>query len=169
MSEPKKRSAAINTALGITLIIFSIYVIVSSMGMKYFRSFIDGAGFFPFIIGWVLLGLGVVLTFIGLNAGGIAELKEVFTDTFLKAFVKNDSTVRVAILLGMMVVYVFILLEAIPFVWATSIYLFATFLYLDAFKRKTAYLGWLLALVTSLATSFIVYYAFKIGLGLTIR
>ncbi len=169
MEEGKNRNAAINTALGAILVVFSIYVIISSLGMKYFRQFIDGAGFFPLIIGIVLLGLGGVLTFIGIRAGGFAELKEVLTGSFILAFIKNENTVRVLILLAQMAIYVFVLLGNIPFVWSTTIYLFVTFLYLKAFNRTWIIPGWVLALITSLATSFIVFYAFKLGLGLTLR
>lgn len=169
MGEGKKKSAAINTVLGVLLVLFGVYIVISSLNMKYFRSFIDGAGFFPLIIGCVLLGLGAVLAFIGFNAGGFAQLKEVFTGSFLMAFIRNEDTVRVLILISMMAVYVFVLLGNIPFVWATSIYLFFTFLYLKAYKKTWFIPGWLMALFTSVTTSFVVFYAFKLGLGLTIR
>ncbi len=168
MEGQKKKSAAQNTIFGTLLVIFSIYVIISSLHMKFFRQFIDGAGFFPLIIGCVLLLLGGVLVFIGINAGGFAELKEVFTGSFIKAFITNEITLRVLILLVLMAVYVFILLGNLPFVWATSIYLFVTFIYLKAYKKSWIIPGWLKALFTSVLTSYIVYYAFKLGLGLTL-
>lgn len=168
MDGRKSKNAAMNTVFGALLVLFSIYVIISSFGMKYFRSFIDGAGFFPLIIGCVLLGLGGTLTFIGLNAGGIAQLKEVCKGSFLRAFVKDERTLRVVILLALITVYVFVLLGNIPFVWATSIYLFSTFVYLKAYKKAWILPGWVLALITAVATSFVVFYAFKIGLGLTL-
>lgn len=168
MDDRKKKSAASNTVFGALLVIFSVYVIISSLHMKFFKSFIDGAGFFPLIIGCVLLTLGGVLVFIGINAGGFAELKDVFTGSYLKAFIKNETTLRVVILLVLMAVYVFILLGNIPFVWATSIYLFVTFLYLKAYKKSWIIPGWLKALFTSVLTAYIVYYAFKLGLGLTL-
>jgi len=168
MDGGKPKKAAMNTGFGVLLCIFSIYVIVSSLHMKYFKQFIDGAGFFPLIIGCVLLGLGGVLTFIGINAGGLAELKQVFTGSFILAFIKNENTIRVVVLVAMMAVYVFVLLGNIPFVWATTIYLFITFLYLRAFQKKWIIPGWVLAIFTSVVTSFIVFYAFKLGLGLTL-
>lgn len=168
MDGGKKKNAATNTAFGALLVIFSIYVIVSSLQMKYFKQFIDGAGFFPLIIGCVLLGLGGVLTFIGINAGGFAELKEVFTRSYILAFFKHENTVRVVVLVAMMAVYVFVLLGTIPFVWATTVYLFFTFIYLKAFQKKWRIPGWVLSLFTSVTTSFIVFYAFKLGLGLTL-
>ena len=168
MDGGKQKSAAMNTVFGALLVLFSIYIIISSLHMKYFRSFIDGAGFFPLIIGCVLLGLGGVLTFIGINAGGIAELKTVLSGSFLLAFFKNENTIRVTVLVAMMAVYVFVLLGNIPFVWASSIYLFSTFLYLKAYHKTWIIPGWVMSLFTSVATSFIVFYAFKIGLGLTL-
>lgn len=168
MDDRKKKNAAMNTVFGALLVLFSVYIIISSLNMKFYKSFIDGAGFFPMIIGCVLLGLGAVLTFIGINAGGFAELKEVMTGSFIMAFIKNENTVRVLILLSFMLVYIFVLLGNIPFVWATTIYLFVTFIYLKAFNKTWIIPGWLMALITALATSFIVFYAFKIGLGLTL-
>ena len=168
MDDRKKKSAAMNTVFGALLVLFSMYIIISSLHMKFFKSFIDGAGFFPLIIGCVLTVLGGVLVFIGINSGGIAELKEVFTGSFMKAFIKNEVTIRVLILVALMAIYIFVLLGNIPFVWATTIYLFVTFVYLKAYKKSWIIPGWLKALVTAVLTSFIVYYAFKLGLGLTL-
>ncbi len=168
MADRKKKNAAINTVLGIFLVLFSVYIIISSLNMKFFKSFIDGAGLFPLIIGCVLIGLGAVLTFIGINAGGLTELKEVLTGSFIMAFIKNEDTVRVLILLSMMAVYIFVLMGNIPFVWATTIYLFFTFIYLKAYKKTWIIPGWMMSLITAVMTSFIVFYAFKLGLGLTI-
>ena len=168
MDDRKKKNAAMDTVFGALLVLFSIYIIISSLNMKFFKSFIDGAGFFPMIIGCVLLGLGAVLTFIGINAGGFAELKEVMTGSFLMAFIKNENTVRVLILISFMLIYIFVLLGNIPFVWATTIYLFSTFIYLKAYKKTWIIPGWLMSLITAMMTSFIVFYAFKLGLGLTL-
>ncbi len=168
MDDRKNKNAAMNTVLGSLLVLFSIYIIISSLGMKFYKSFIDGAGFFPMIIGFVLLGLGAVLAFIGINAGGFAELKEVMTGSFIMAFIKNENTVRVLILLSLMFIYIFVLLGNIPFVFATTLYLFATFVYLKAYKKTWILPGWLMALITSMMTSVIVFYAFKLGLGLTL-
>lgn len=168
MEEKRTRNAAKDSVFGALLVIFSIYIIISSFQMKYFKTFFDGAGFFPLIIGCVLLILGSVLTFIGIKSGGIAQLKEVFTASFLKIFFKDNRVIRVFLLLVMMAVYVYILLGAIPFIWATSIYLFVTFLYLKAFQKIWVLPGWLVAAIASVATAVIVFYAFKLGLGVTL-
>lgn len=166
MEEKKTRNAAKDLVFGVLLVIFSVYIIISSFQMKYFKTFFDGAGFFPLIIGCVLLALGAVLTFIGIKSGGFAELKGVFTAAFLKNFFTNNRTVRVLILLAMMAVYVYILLGTIPFIWATTLYLFVTFVYLKAFQKVWVLPGWLVAAAVSVATSVVVFYAFKLGLGL---
>ena len=168
MNEQKKRSAAIDMVFGILLVFFSIYIIFSSLHMKFLKSFIDGAGFFPLIIGVVLVLLGAVLTFIGIKAGGVAELKEVLSTRFLKAFIKDDGTLRVLILVAMMAVYIFLLLELIGFLYATPIYLFVTFMYLKACKKLGPIPGWMMAAIISVATSMIVYHAFRLGLGVTL-
>lgn len=166
----KPKNAAKDLVFGLALMAFAIYIMVASLGMKFKDTFFDGAGFFPMIIGCVLLVLAIVLVFIGLKSGGVSELKEVLSGEFIVSFFKEDSTYRVLILIGMMVVYIFILMDLlhVPFVWASSIYLFANFMYLRACKKMGPIPGWVMALIISLATSFIAYYAFKLGLGVTL-
>ena len=164
----KKRNAAKDLFFGVVLVIFGIYVIISSLGMKYMHSFIDGAGFFPLIIGCVLTVLGALLAFTGVKLGGIQELKEVCNGKFIAAFFKNDGTVRVLILLGMMIIYMYVLIGLIGFIPSTIIYLFCNFLFLQAFKKMGPLPGWVIAIIVSVAVPFIVYYAFKLGLGVTL-
>ena len=159
--EEKKRSAAKDFVFGVLLTAFGIYVIIDSLCMKIYNTFIDAPGFFPLIIGAVLVVLGVILAVLGFRAGGIAELKEVCNAKFLLDFIKNDRTVRVLILLGMMVIYVYVLIGWIPFVAATSIYLTANFLYLKACKH------WWTAIIIAVVASFAVYYAFRFGFKIT--
>lgn len=161
MDGQKKRNAAKDLASGIFLVLFGIYIVIESLNMKVYNTFIDAPGFFPLIIGVVIALLGAVLALIGFKSNGVAELKEVFTGKFLKAFAKEDGTVRVLILLAMMFVYCFILLGRVHFIIATSIYLIANFLYLKALKR------WWLGIIIAIVTSVVVYYAFMLGFGIT--
>lgn len=158
--EEKKRSAAKDCVVGILLAVFGVYVVVESLGMKIYNSFIDAPGFFPLIIGVVLTMLGVILAVIGIKAGGGKELKEILNPQFLKGFIKNDGTIRVLILLGMMAIYVYVLLGRIPFVAATSIYLAANFFYLHACKH------WWSAILIAIVASFAVYFAFRYGFSI---
>lgn len=164
----KKRTAAMDLVFGVALVVFGIYVIISSLGMKYMHSFIDGAGFFPLIIGCVLTVLGALLAFTGIKLGGLKELKEVCTAKFVVDFFKNDGTIRVLILLAMMIIYMYVLIGLIGFNYATMIYLFCNFMYLQAFKKVGPIPGWVIALIVSVALPFVVYYAFKMGLGVTL-
>lgn len=165
MENKNERKAAKDLGFGLFLVLFGIYIIVSSSQMKFLKTFTDGAGFFPMIIGVVLTGLGAVLAFIGFRTGGVAELKEVLNGTFLKAFIADERFLRVIILLAMMVVYVFVLLDLLGFLIASPIYLFATFLYLRACESKGPVPGWVISLIVSVLTTVVVYYAFKLGLG----
>ena len=61
----------------------------------------------------------------------------------------------------MMVVYIYVLLGRVHFIIATSIYLIANFLYLKATKQ------WWLGIIIAVAMSVIVYYAFKLGFGIS--
>ena len=161
MDGQKKRNAAKDFVSGIALVLFGIYIIIESLNMKVYNTFIDAPGFFPLIIGIVITVLGAILTVIGYKTGGVAELKEVLTGKFLKAFAKDDSTIRVLILLAMMVVYMYILVGRIHFILATSIYLTANFLYLKALKR------WWVSIIVAVVASVVIYYAFQLGLGIT--
>ena len=158
--EEKKRGAAKDLVVGIVLAAFGVYVMAESLSMKIYNSFIDAPGFFPLIIGAVLTVLGAILAVTGVKAGGGRELKEILNLKFLKRFIKNASTLRVLILLGMMAIYVYVLLGRIPFVAATSIYLAANFFYLRACKH------WWSAIIIAVVASFAVYFAFRYGFSI---
>ena len=161
MEEKKARNAAKDLFCGVLLVLFGIYVIIDSLNMKVYNTFIDAPGFFPTLIGAVLVVLGAVLAFIGFKLGGARELKEVMNGPFIKQFITSDSTIRVVVLVAMMVVYIYVLLGRVHFIIATSIYLIANFLYLKATKQ------WWLSILIAVAMSTIVYYAFKLGFGIT--
>lgn len=162
MEEKKGRNAAKDLVTGVVLVLFGIYVIVTSLNMKVYNTFIDAPGFFPLIIGVVITVLGALLAFIGVKAGGVTELKEVCNGTFLKAFFKDDRTLRVLILFGMMVIYIYVLIGRLHFILSTSIYLVATFLYLKACKH------WWMSIIIAVVASAVVYYAFRYGFGITL-
>lgn len=161
MEEKKNRNAAKDLFCGVLLVLFGIYIIIDSLNMKVYNTFLDAPGFFPTIIGGVLVVLGAVLAFIGFRLGGAKELKEVCNGAYLKQFITSDSTVRVVILVAMMVVYIYVLLGRVHFIIATSIYLIANFLYLKATEK------WWLGIIIAVAMSVIVYYAFKLGFGIS--
>lgn len=161
MQEKKQRNAAKDMVSGILLVIFGVYIVIDALGMKIYNTFIDAPGFFPTIVGAVIAILGGILAFIGFKVGGVAELKEVLNAKFLKDFITNDGTVRVLILVGMMVIYIWVLLGRMHFIISTSIYLIANFLYLRATKQ------WWLSIIIAVASSAIVYYAFYYGFGIT--
>jgi len=160
MEEKKARNAAKDLFCGVLLVLFGIYVIIDSLNMKVYNTFIDAPGFFPTLIGAVLVLLGGILAFIGFKLGGARELKEVCNGAFIKEFITSDSTIRVVILVAMMIVYIYVLLGRVHFIIATSIYLIANFLYLKATKQ------WWLGIIIAVAMSVIVYYAFKLGISM---
>ena len=161
MEEKKHRNAAKDLFCGVLLVLFGIYIIIDSLGMKVYNTFIDAPGFFPTIVGAVIALLGCILAFIGLKLGGVRELKEVLSGKFLREFITSDGTLRVVILIAMMVGYIWVLLGRVHFIAATSIYLIANFLYLKATEH------WWMSVIIAVATSSIVYYTFKLGFGIT--
>ena len=161
MQEKKERNAAKDFVSGILLVILGIFILFDAMSMKIYNTFLDAPGFFPAIVGGVIIVLGAILAFIGYKLGGLTELKEVLNGAFLKQFITSDGTVRVLILIAIMVIYIWGLLGRMHFIIATSIYLIANFLYLKALKQ------WWLSIIIAVAMSAIVYYAFKLGFGIT--
>jgi len=161
MQDKKERSAAKDFVSGLLLVLFGIFIVVDALNMKIYNTFLDAPGFFPAIVGGVIILLGAILAFIGYRLGGMKELKEVLNGTFLKQFVTSDGTVRVLILILMMIVYIWGLLGRMHFIIATSIYLIANFLYLKATKY------WWLSIIIAVGMSAAVYYAFKIGFSIT--
>ena len=160
MNNKKNREPALDVVFSVPLIIFGIYIVLTSLGLKYFNSFIDGAGFFPCIIGSVLILLGAVLLYTGVKLGGVSQLKEIMNAESVKSFVKNDATIRVLILIAMMAIYMFVLIGNIHFV-------FATYMYLGACKKFWVIPGWAVALIISVVSSAAIYYGMKIFLGVT--
>ena len=161
MEEKKNRNAAKDLFCGVLLVLFGIYVVIASLNMKVYNTFLDTPGFFPTIVGAAIAILGAVLAFIGFKLGGAAQLKEVFSGEYLSKFIRSDSTIRVVILVAMMFVYIWVLLGRVHFIIATSIYLIANFLYLKATEK------WWLGVIIAVAMSFVVFYAFKLGFGIS--
>ena len=167
MDNKNKKEPALDVVFGIALIIFGIYIVITSLGLKYFTSFIDGAGFFPCIIGSCLILFGIVLLYTAIRLGGIKMLKESLTAEGVKGFFKNDTTIRVAILIAMMVIYMFVLIGNVHFILATSLYIFANYMYLDAGKKFWIIPAWAMRAIIAVVASTAVYYGMMIFLGIT--
>lgn len=180
MGEQKPKNAAKDLVWGILLIIFGIYVVVVSAGMKATsqKTFLDSPGFFPLIVGAILAVFGAILLFIAIKCGGAQELKEVCSGTFLKAFMTSFGTRRVLILTAMMIIYMYVLIPYMPkfimnssFIPSTIIYLTATFFYLRALGGPKSKLSPTAARVIefliAVAVPFIVYFAFKYAFSIT--
>ncbi len=165
--DKKNREPALDAVFSILLIAFGIYIVITSLGLKYFNSFIDGAGFFPCIIGSCLTVFGIVLLYTAIRLGGFAQLKELVTGENIKAFFKNDTTIRVAILIAMMVIYMFVMIGNMHFILATSIYIFANYMYLDACKKIWVIPAWAVRAISAVVASTAVYYGMMIFLGIT--
>ena len=167
MDNKNKREPALDVVFGLALIIFGIYIVITSLGLKYFTSFIDGAGFFPSIIGSCLILFGIVLLYTAIRLGGIKMLKESLNAEGIKGFFTNDATIRVVILIAMMVIYMFVLIGNVHFILATSLYIFANYMYLDAGKKFWVIPAWAMRVIIAVVASTAVYYGMMIFLGIT--
>ena len=76
MQEKKERSAAKDFVSGILIVLFGIFIVVDALNMKIYNTFLDAPGFFPAIVGGVIILLGGVLAFIGFRLGGRRSLRK---------------------------------------------------------------------------------------------
>jgi len=145
-----------NIIMGFLLILGGVSVSIVALRMKVFKNFLDAPGFFPLILGCIFVLLGAVLFIPALKQSGFTPVKKMFAKPSLVQFIKNDKTLRVAVLLVLMFAYVYILIGKMHFAIATSIYLFLTMLYLKSTK-------WWMALLLSIIASVLISVVFKYG------
>lgn len=126
------KMAAADLIMGIFLIIFGGLVILSSLNMKIYKTFLDAPGFFPFILGIIFIFLGLVMTLSSLRRKGYEQVKQGLNNFNLPYLFQNVQFRRVMILIMLMIIYIFILIDRINFTLATSLYLFATLYYLKS-------------------------------------
>jgi len=157
----QKKSVAGDIIMGFILIVSGIAIIINSSHMKVFRTFLDAPGFFPMILGFIFIILGMMLSIPAIRSNGISELKKTFSKSQLLAFIKDDKTFRVTVLLLLMIVYVFILIGKVHFTIATAIYLFFTMLYL---KSTSWWKNLIISILASVLISVVFKYGFRIPL-----
>ncbi len=126
------KMAAADLIMGIFLIIFGGLVILSSLNMKIYKTFLDAPGFFPFILGIIFIFLGLIMTLSSLRRKGYEQVKQGLNNFNLSYLFQNVQFRRVMILIMLMIIYIFILIDRINFTLATSLYLFATLYYLKS-------------------------------------
>lgn len=172
----KKRSGAADMLVGIILVIFALTVVIFSVQLetpKVSKGLLDHPGFFPALVGITLVIFGIALTITGIKADGVRQIREIFTAAYQKAFWRDDRSVRVLVLLGLMLCYVLLLQFARqiwavvigvfhndlggPFIWFTVLYLFATLCYLEATDK------WWKNLLISVITAVLIAAAFRYG------
>lgn len=159
--DEKKKTIASDLVMGIFLVLFGIYLIISSLHMKIFKSFLDAPGFFPLLLGIIFIVLGIMMIVSAVKAGGVSDLKASVKVEEIKAHFRNDEVIRVFVLVVLMVVYIVGLVGRISFTVATFLYLAATMFYLKSTK------WWAILIISAAAavlTSLTFKYAFKIPL-----
>jgi len=143
------KMAAADLVMGIFLIIFGGLVVLSSLNMKIYKTFLDAPGFFPFILGILFIGLGMMMTSSSLRRKGYGQVKQGLKNFNPGYLFKSIQFQRVMILIILMVLYIFVLIDRVHFTLATALYLFFTLYYL-----KSASL--IKIIVISIATAFII-------------
>ena len=160
MSQLKKTTTS-DLVMSILLFAFGVFLIVESLGMKVYNSFLDAPGFFPFILGIIFIVFGMVMLLTALRGGSVDAAKKTFRKDTLAVLFLNPQTKRVVILSFFMVVYIFGLIGRVHFSIATFLYLFVTFLYL---KSTTLVKNIIISALSALSISAVFQYVFKIPL-----
>lgn len=148
------KMAAADLIMGIFLIVFGGFVIVASLNMKIYKTFLDAPGFFPFILGMIFIGLGTVMTLSSLRRKGLEQGKQDLKKFHLDSLFKSIRFQRVMTLIFLMVIYIFLLIGRLHFTLATALYLFFTLYYL-----KSASL--IKIVIISIASALIISYSFS--------
>lgn len=160
MSQLKKTTTS-DLVMGVLLFAFGIFLIVESLGMKVYNTFLDAPGFFPLILGIIFIVFGLVMFIGALRGGSVAAAKNTFTKATLTTLFLNPQSKRVVILSFFMVVYIFGLIGRVHFAIATFLYLFVTFFYL---KSTTLVKNIIISAISALVIGAVFQYVFKIPL-----
>ena len=147
--------------MGVLLIAFGIFLIVESLGMKVYNTFLDAPGFFPLILGIIFIVFGLVMLVGALRGGSIEAAKNTFTKAALMKLFWNPQAKRVVILTFFMVVYIFGLIGRVHFAIATFLYLFVR-----VFDLKSTALvkNIIISAISALVIGAVFQYVFKIPL-----
>lgn len=159
--DQKVKTTASDLVMGVLLIGFGIFLIIESLGMKVFNSFLDAPGFFPFILGFIFIAFGLLMLIGAIKGGSVEAAKQSFHLESLKEKFLNPQTKRVVILSFFMVIYIYGLIGRIHFAIATTLYLFVTFFYL---KSTTLVKNIIISVVAAILISAVFQYVFKIPL-----
>lgn len=133
----------------IVIALFGLYVLISGVHMSdVSRKMSDTAwygtpGILPIVIGTVLTGLSVVML-LSIYRKGTRINKEVMGSA--AAYFKSSGFVRLAVAIGLLALYIFVLFRFLPFVLATFLYLAANMI----FFREKKYPIWKIVLICAI-------------------
>ena len=157
----KLKTTTSDLVMGILMLAFGIYLIVASLNMKVYSTFLDAPGFFPLILGIIFILFSLVMVIGALRGGSVDEVRKTFRKDSLAAMFLSSQAKRVVILSFFMVVYIYGLIGRVHFAIATVIYLFVTFWYL---KSTTLVKNIIISVLSALIISAVFQYAFRIPL-----
>jgi len=154
--QAQKRSAKLDLYSSIVLFLASLYVFVCGLRMPinvYTGSddaWYGAPGGFPIIIGGILMVLSAMLFVKSWRVVGGFHKEDFkgFTQTLKSSYAK-----RLVLVVGLLVIYIFVLLGRMPFYVATFLYLFITML---AFRKKN-FAIWKLLIICVVVVALITY------------
>lgn len=147
-----------NLISALFLIAFSLFVIISSLRMRVYNTFYDAPGIFPFVISSVICLCSIFLLIDSIKNNGIQETKILWK--FKEKLINNNILKRIIVIIGLIIIYGFILVQHMHFTIATFIFLSVIMVFL---KIKPLILI-LVSFSISLGISFVFGTLFNISL-----
>lgn len=151
----------------IVIALFGLYVLISGIHMSVVsQKMSDSAwygtpGILPIVIGAVLISLSIVMFVSGYRKGERIN-KELLN--IAVSYLKSKAFLRIAVAIGLLAIYVFVLFPYLPFCIATALYLIATM----TFFREEKYPIWKIIII-SLVFTVILYLFFSKVAGVPLR
>lgn len=135
----------------IVITLFGLYVLISGIHMSVVsQQMSDTAwygtpGILPIIIGSVLITLSVIM-FVSAYRKGERINRELLDRAI--AYLKTKAFLRLAVAIGLLAIYIFVLFRLVPFVISTFLYLSANMI----FFREKKYPIWKLLIISAVFT-----------------
>lgn len=134
----------------LVLIGASIFVIIISLRMRVYRSFLDAPAIFPITVASIIGLLNLFLLIDSIKRGGLQEIMNVWEHR--KELLYNNALQRIIIISFIIIIYGFFLVRHMHFTIATFIFLSVIMAYLK--------INWLHIILVSTGVSLIISFVF---------
>jgi hypothetical protein len=134
----------------IFLIAACIFVIIVSLRMRVYNTYLDSPAIFPITVASIIGLSSVFLLIDSIKRGALQEMIKVWGDR--NKFLRNITLKRIILIVGILIIYGFFLVQHIHYTLATFIFLAGIMAYLK--------IKWLYIVLISAGVSLSISYAF---------